>query len=750
MQGEEDGVAPARTLLSPSGPSPVRAAPVAEGSGELAPAVVERTALLNRLLDAREQVIAVTAPAGYGKTTLLSDWAERRGARVGWVACDEIDDNPGALWTAVSDALRSRVPLTDVAPPLTQPEDGAAIVARLRLEAKGAGRTIAMVLDQVETLTNPETQRSLAAFARTVPLGWTLVLASREELPIPASRLRVERRLLELGPTDLAMSRAEAADLLAGVGVEIPGPRISELVWLTEGWPAALYLAARAIENGEVTPKRPFSGTDRSMHDYLRAEVLDRLPAAERNLLVRTSILDQVSGPLADAVVGGSSATRLLDRLRRHNLLVVPLGSQDEWYRSHPLLRQALQAELGARSAGRASRLHARAAVWYQENGDLERAIDHAYLGGDAEGFGRLVLAAMQQVWASGQIDTVLQWMEQLGRRSPAPHTPAMIAHGALIFALLGRPGDAERWAAVAESLPAHGVLPDGDTVEGTMAYLRANLCRDGIVAMRADAEEALRGLGPASPYRATMVYAEGLSYLLEGDLDRADACLAHAYDLGTSIETPLTALVLAEQFEVAVERGDWTAAETLIAHALELVARGPYAEYWTSALVFAAGARAAAHRGDMAEARELARRGARLRPLLTSALPVVSVQALLELARAYLALVDPEGARATLEQARGILQQRPDLGTLATATRQLGERVAQITEATPVGASTLTAAELRLVPLLPTHLTYPEIGERLFISRHTVKTHAGSVYRKLGASSRAEAVERIKELGLA
>jgi LuxR family maltose regulon positive regulatory protein len=150
-----------------------------------------------------------------------------------------------------------------------------------------------------------------------------------------------------------------------------------------------------------------------------------------------------------------------------------------------------------------------------------------------------------------------------------------------------------------------------------------------------------------------------------------------------------------------------------------------------------------------MPEAREQARRAARLRPLLTYALPVVSLQALLELARAYLALVDPEGARATLEQARWILQQRPDLGNLSTAVRTLDERVAQITQATPVGASALTAAELRLVPLLSTHLTYPEIGERLFISRHTVKTHAGSVYRKLGVTSRAEAVERIRELGL-
>ncbi len=729
------------------------AGPVSDGSNGLGEALVLRTAVLDRMLEAPEPVLAVTAPPGYGKTTLLAAWAGRRGSPVAWVSCDQVDDDPEALWSAVWSALRPGEPLTDTpAESGTDPEDGGTVVHQLRSMYAGTGQSVGVVLDQVEALSSRESRRSLAEFARSVPAGWTLALASREQLPIPVARLRVERRLFELGPADLAMSRAEATDLLARTGVELSRARTSELFWLTGGWPAALYLAGLAVRNGEVTTERPFSGTDPMMRDYLTSEVLDGLSRRERKLLVRTSILDRVTGGLADAVVGGTSATRLLDRLRARNLLIVSAeAEEDGWYRCHPLLRQALQAELRAENDARTAGLHARAATWYEAHGDLPRAIDHAYLGGDAKGFGRLVLEAMHQVWASGQIDTVLHWMEQLGSRSPAPHTPAMIAHGSLIFALLGRPGDAERWAAVAESLPSAGVLPDGDTVEGIMAYLRANLCRQGPAAMRADAEAALGGLGPASSYRATMVYTVGLSELLDGDLDRAEASFAHACDLAAGIETsPLTALVLAEQAQVAIERGDWATAEPFIAHALELVTRGPFDDYWTSALVFATAARTAAHRGDLAEARERARCAARLRPLLTYALPVVSLQALLELARAYLSLIDPEGARATLEQARGILQQRPDLGTLAEAARALDERVGQIVEATPVAASALTAAELRLVPLLPTHLTYPEIGERLFISRHTVKTHAGSVYRKLGASSRAEAVERIKELGLA
>jgi LuxR family maltose regulon positive regulatory protein len=710
---------------------------------------VDRTALLDRMLAADVPVVAVVAPPGYGKSTLLAQWAARRGPRVAWVSCDRIHDDPVSWFLAVVAAITLVEPASGAAREVLA-DDAGRLVEHLVALVGALSHPVAIVLDQLETLSSSELRETVAAFAMALPPGVQMVLGSREAMPFPTGRMRVERRLLEIGPDDLALSRAETSRLLVEAGVELSGARTSQLVWDTEGWPAALYLAALRIRAGEVTADRPFTGTERLMSDYLHSEVLAPLTRSERKFLVRTSILEQVSGPLADAVVGGRGATRVLEGLQRRNGLVLPVDGESEWYRYHRLLRQALQAELQAESPDLAPELHSRAAAWFETHDEPEQAIDHAYLAGDSGWFGRLVLEAMQQVWANGGIDTVERWMERLGNRSPAPHTPAMIAHGALIFALLGRPGDTERWAAVAESLPASGTLPDGSTVEGTLAYLRANLCRGGPLAMRDDAGQALAGLGPASPYRATMLHTEGLSYLLEGDLDRADASFAHAYDVAVSIETsPVTALVLAEQFHVAVERDDWTAAESLIKRSLEVVGRGPFEQYWTSALVFASAAREAAHRGDMSEAREHAGRAARLRPLLTYALPVVSLQALVELARAYLALVDPAGARAVLEQVHGILQQRPDLGTLATAAHSLQERVSQITAATPVGASSLTAAELRLVPLLPTHLTYPEIGERLYISRHTVKTQASSVYRKLGASSRKEAVERIAALGL-
>ena len=203
-----------------------------------------------------------------------------------------------------------------------------------------------------------------------------------------------------------------------------------------------------------------------------------------------------------------------------------------------------------------------------------------------------------------------------------------------------------------------------------------------------------------------------------------------------------------AEQCNVAADLGDWHQVSALAQRAVELVEAGHFEDYWTSALVYAWAARAAVHEGDISQARFYLGRASRLRPLLTYALPVVSVQALVGMAHSYIAMADPGGAAAVLMQVHDILQQRPDLGDLPRQAARLESRIATI-NARAAGASSLTAAEMRLLPLLSTHLSFREMGERLFVSSHTVKTQAYSVYRKLGVSSRSEAVARMHELGL-
>ena len=716
------------------------------------PGIVARKALVDRLAAAQAPVIAVVAPPGYGKTTLLAQWADRVWPRVAWVSCDDGDNDPVVLLSALAVALDRIEPIDPaVFRALASSGAGITVVPRFVSAIASMRLPVTVVLDHAEAVTNKECLDTIAGFALHLPVGWQFALASRTSVPLPTARLRAQGGIVEVGAEDLAMSAREASSLLAGAGVQPDEASTTELVQRTEGWPAGLYIAALAIRAGTRQSEVgfTFTGDDRFMGDYLRSELLDRVSDDEVSFLTRTAVLDRMCGSLCDAVLGATGSGRLLEQMESRNLLVVPLDRRREWYRYHHLFRESLQAELRRREPGLVTDLHFRAAAWYEANHMPEAAIEHAQAAGDQDRVARLVLELQQPVWASGRVETVLRWMEWLDGATSAEHYGAIAVHGSLILALLGQPGAAERWAAAAERVSCAGILPDGSTMEGTLAYLRAILSRDGIGEMRRDARIAWEGLSPASPYRATMLHTEGISYLVQGDHDQADPILARAFDFATDANAlPLAALILAERCVVAAQSDHWTEVVTLAQRAVALVEAGRFEDYWTSALVYAWAARAALHRGDIPQARYHVGRAARLRPLLTYALPVVSTQALLELARCYIALADPGGAAAVLAQAHDILQQRPDLGVLPRQARELQSSLAKI-KAVALGASSLTAAELRLLPLLSTHLSFPEIGERLYLSTNTVKTQAHSLYRKLGVSSRSGAVTRARELGL-
>jgi LuxR family maltose regulon positive regulatory protein len=259
---------------------------------------------------------------------------------------------------------------------------------------------------------------------------------------------------------------------------------------------------------------------------------------------------------------------------------------------------------------------------------------------------------------------------------------------------------------------------------------------------MGEDAHTAYAGLDPDSPLRAGMLFVEGVAHRLRGRPDEAEAVLARALDVAVAFGGhPQTALTLIELGNLAAARGDWAEAGRMSDEALELVGDGTFDEYWSSTVVFAFAARVAAHRGDVQAAEDLLTRATRLRPLLSYALPVTSVRSLVEMGRAYIALGDLAGAGAVVRQAREIVRQRPELGGLVDELEAI--------QSLPGGGSSLSAAELRIVPLLASHLTLQEIADRLYLSRHTVKTHSVAIYRKLGVSSRREAVARLQETGL-
>jgi LuxR family maltose regulon positive regulatory protein len=702
------------------------------------------------MLGANEPVIAVVAPPGYGKTTVLAQWAERVEPPVAWVSCDPLDNDPGALWSAVLAALDAVEPISPVALGLVPARGGGIeVVHRLMRYLAHTSGPRCLVLDNVELVTSAESRAGLAEFALRLPEGWKLALASRTRLPIPTARLRANRNLWELGSGDLAMTDGEAAALLEGAGVAASRGETGTLVRATEGWPVGLYLGALAMRSGAPSPGVAFTGDDRLIADYLRSELVARLTTAQAEFMVRTSILERLSGPLCDAILEQTDSASILEELEAANLLVVPLDRNREWYRYHHLLRDYLRGELQRHEPHEMLELHGRAAGWFATHSMPEAAVAHAQAAGDVDLVAGLVLRFTQPMWATGRIETVGRWMGWLAERPP-PRLGAVVAsQAATVFALLGRVGEAERWAELAERLPTAGNLPDGSTVASSLHILRATRCRDGIARMRADAQAALDGLSPDNPARAGMLAFEGISFLLDGDLDEATDALVHAADTASTFRlTPLVALALSERALAEIERGNWALADELALRALAVVEAGAIEGYSTTALVTATAARCAVHRGDIASARRLARRAAALRPPQTHARPVPSVQALIQLAHAYLAFGDFSGADAVLTQAADIIRQRPDLGPLPKAVDELQARVRQVAGAS-TGASALTSAELRLVPVLPTHLSLPQIAEQLSVSRHTIKSQTLSIYRKLGVSSRAEAVLRIQELGL-
>jgi LuxR family maltose regulon positive regulatory protein len=713
---------------------------------------VKRQALVDQLEAADPPVISVVAPPGYGKTTLLAQWAELRRPRVGWISTDDRDNDPAVLLTHIAAAVDRIEPISPaVFRAVASPSAATSGPQRLVSAIAGMGGPITIVLDHLEMVTSRECLDAIAQLVLGLPAGSQLAVGSRRQLPLPSARLRAEGSILEIGVDDLAMSESDARSLLEGAGVEPGDDVVRELVARTEGWPVGLYLAALAMNaRGSHTEfGLAFAGDDRFMGDYLRSELLDRASPRERSFLTRTSILHSMCGSLCDAVLGTTRSSRLLDELESRNLLVVPLDHRREWYRYHHLFSELLSAELERREPEIVPELHRRAAAWFESNGLPETAIEHAQAAGDADHVANVVLQVANPVWASGRADTVMRWMEWFDSKGLVEHHPGIAVHGALMFALMGRPGESARWAESAERAPLSGTLPDGNTVEGTLAYMRALQCREGIEAMHRDAEIAAKGLSPASPYRAAMLHAEGLAHLLQGDLDRADPIFARAADAAADGGVlPFVPVVLAQRGMIAIERDAWPEAEAFAERALSIMTSGDFDGYWTSALVYAWMGRVALHRGDVAGGREYVSRAARLRPLLTYVLPVVSVQALLEMARAYIALADPAGGRAVLRQAHDIMQQRPDLGSLPQQAAELRLTLDTI-RGGALGASSLTTAELRLLTLLPTHLSFREIGERLYVSRHTVKTQAISIYRKLGVSSRSEAIARVHQLGL-
>jgi LuxR family maltose regulon positive regulatory protein len=717
------------------------------------PGTIRRASLLDRLAGGdQRRIVSVVAPPGYGKTTLLAQWADRGGAAFAWVSVDDRDNDPKVLLAYVAEALDTIEPVGGrVFDALASPGSSVpgSVVPRLGAALASMAVPVVLVLDDVHLLHKTECRDALSVLADHVPAGSRLVLAGRDEPPLRAARLRAEGRILEIGPADLSLTCAEAAVLLRGAGLELSADVVAELHRRTEGWPVGLYLAALYLREGgsPATAAVSFGGDDRLVSEYVESELLARVSQRQRVFLTRTAVLARMSGSLCEAVLEEPGSAATLAELARSNLLLVPLDRRGLWYRYHHLFGDMLLAELRRQEPALIPVLHRRAARWFERNGLPEEALEHSMAAADTDMVARLVEQLWLVTYRHARVATVERWLRWLQDRGGMERYPMVAVLALFLATQTGRSAEAERWADVVDAWPYGDATQPRDRHAAAWAVMmRAVSCRRGVEQMRADADEAARRFAEEHIVESAPALYQGIARVLSGDVEAADAYFDTVLSAAEEISTPETvAVALGERSLLAMARGQWSRAEVLADRAGAVLRKAKF----EGVLACAVQARAAVHRGDVPAARQHLVNAQRVRPTLTYAMPQLAVQARIELARAHLGLGDIAGAKTLVREIDEVLRRRPALGYLADEARALRARLASEQGVTVPGASALTAAELRVLPMLATHLSFPEIGAEMFLSPNTIKSQAISIYRKLEASSRSQAVARSRELGL-
>ncbi|BAS12436.1 serine/threonine-protein kinase PknK [Arthrobacter sp. Hiyo8] len=387
-------------------------------------ALVARPRLISRLGQADEQtLILISAPAGFGKTTVLAEWladSPATGRSHAWLSLDQRDNDPVLFWTylvAALDKASTGIGARALAALRSTQSSTEDFLTTLINELQGGQDRFTLVLDDYHVIDNQGVQEALAFLVENLPSQLQLVIASRADPALPLPRLRARGRLLEIRAADLRFTLEEAGTYFNAVmGLGLTAQDIAALEGRAEGWIAALQLAALSMQGrGDVAGFiAGFAGDDRYVVDYLAEEVLQRQPDDVRNFLLQTSILNRLNGQLCDAVTGQNTGKAMLEALDRGNLFVVQLDDRRWWYRYHHLFADVLRARLMDEQPGRIHELHERASLWHEQNGDIPEAIRHALAAQDFERAADLIELAIPALRKDRQEATLSRWLEAL------------------------------------------------------------------------------------------------------------------------------------------------------------------------------------------------------------------------------------------------------------------------------------------------------------------------------------------------
>jgi ATP/maltotriose-dependent transcriptional regulator MalT len=677
---------------------------------------ISRPRLLDILAEGLQaRLTLLSAPPGFGKSTVLVDWLATSGVRSSWISLDETDNDAARflryLWAGVSN-LAIDAGTTAEAAPRADPLD---VVGELAMLLAEAPEPSMLVLDDYHVITALAVQQAVGLLLERLPPQSHLVIATRVDPALPLARMRAHGELLEVRADALRFTSEEARTFFTErMGVALADEDLETLMARTEGWPAVLQLAGLSLAGRTDVSRRvhEFAASHRFVLDYITDEVLDRLEPDEREFLLRTSVLDRLTGPLCDELWERTGGQEMLEHLERANVLLVPLDEERRWYRYHHLFAQLLRARLAAADPELPRVLELRASDWYAEHGFAGEAIEHAIRSGDVERATSQIAACGGALIHAGELVTLLGMMNRLPESAVRLHFRLSTFY-ALSLALSGQTEGVESRLADAEAaLPAAVAAGQpGAAVQASyhalVRSIAARLRRDGPAAVR-HAEEALTLAPPgAAPLLADIRATLGLALLDVGDVDRA-------IDELRAARPALRAT------------GNWIA----LADSTRDLAR--------------AEARRGHLRAALDECEEV------LPYFVDAGGNEMPAAARIHLARAQILERIGDSEAVSAAEHAGALARR---GGDATSLREARELVSKVRAGTGRKSTSLveplTDREREVLRLVALGRSNREIAEELFVAVGTVKSHVNSISGKLGASNRVEAIARARDLGL-
>lgn len=705
---------------------------------------VSRSRCIARANASGAQIVTVVAPVGFGKSTLLSEWYESEPHSRGWVRLEPVDDDPAGLLSilvsvfvgATGSAMQSSSLLIDGA------SDPLGVGAPLLAAAfRRADQSFSIFVDDVHVLRDPGCADLLDIILDSVPEGSKFVLASESELAF-LSRQRHEGRTFDMRFFDLQLDRAGARVVAESHGLVVSEGILDGWVSQCNGWPAGIFLRALLEAKGQASDPEDGGG---EVAGYLFRSYLEGLPEGCQMFLMRTAVLTKLYTDVCDFLLESTESSRWLKEASERGFFVTPVCGEDEVFQCQDAFRTFLLEELMFNDPQSADKLHLRAAGWFAARAEYAVAIEHALQAGEDVFAARLVAKTALRAYQRGEVARLERWLARLSDRvlRESPWTTVVAVWVAI---LEGDVDNARRRATILSEVVGDSTGIEVAALRSQRAMLRAATRIESIEAGLEAAAFAAAYEPETSAWRDQAIHLHGVMLQLSGDSDAAQLAFEKALSVAGRMDNAYVVLLASSDLSMlAIAREDWDAARDHVAVAIGTVASHDMNGYGLSALPMAIAARIAVQRG--AHADELIQHSMRVRERTTFLLPVLAVQVRLHLAYALIGLGNVAAAHAMLDEIVGILQYRPQLGTLRDDVRTLMD---VLVECTPDdGGAPLDPQELRLMPYLQTHLTLDQIAGRLRLSRTAVSTQMASIYRKLDVRTRSSAVEKAKQHGM-